>query len=160
MINQKNVDSPSYSNQFGWEKIGSEDFTIPVLVRSNGVRYSPVRIVEQEIIKKYDALPQTVFQSITLKSFYLTPMEAKLLNTINFNHCNSRYGETFFTPTDVIISANDVKELSRFLNMSHEIFTRDIGHISVHMGIISMSIDPHNPSQRLLVPYIAKGKFQ
>lgn len=156
MTNQKAIDSPSYSGQFGWEKIGTEDFAIPVIVRSNGIRYSPVRIVEQEIIKKYDSLPQSIFQCITLKSFYLTANEARLLNDINFNHCNARYGETFFTTKDVIISSADVKELSRYLNISHEIFSRDLSRVAANFGVIRFFIDPLNRNYTILIPYITK----
>lgn len=156
MTNQKTIDAPSYAGQFGWEKIGTEEFAVPVIVRNNSVRYSPVRIVEQEIIKKYDLLPQTVFQVITLKSFFLTNIEAKLLNNINFNHCNLRYGELNFTSKDVIISAPDVRELSRFLNLSHHVFTNDLVEVNTKLGIIRLMLDPAQPSYTLLVPYICK----
>lgn len=153
--NQKTIDAPSYTNQFGWEKI-SEDEAIPVIIRSNNIRYSPVRIVEQEIIKKFDTLPQTVFQCITLKSFYLTSIEAKLLNNINFNHCNNRYGEEFFGAKDVIISAADVKELERYLRISSEIFSHDLLKNSQSLGIVKMTPDPHNLNSTLLAPYLVK----
>lgn len=159
MTNQKAIDSPSFTGQFGWEKIGTEEFAIPVIIRINGVRYSPVRIVEQEIIKKYDALPQSVFQCITLKSFYLTACEAKLLNDINFNHCNNRYGETFFCTKDVIISAGDVKELSRYLNISHEVFSRDLSRIAANFGVIKLVADPDKRNGIMLIPYITKCKL-
>lgn len=161
-MTNKKIDNPSYAGQFGWERIGQDDFSIPVIVRSQDdgdIRYSPVRIVEQEIIKKYESLPQGVFQCITLKSFYLTAIEAKLLNNINFNHCNTRYGETFFSQRDVIISAADVKELSRFLNISHEIFTQNISKVSSFLGIIRLTINPDVHDQTLLVPYVTKGEF-
>lgn len=156
MTNLKSIDAPSHSGQFGWERIGSGDFAIPVILRSSGVRYSPVRIVEQEIIKNYTAIPKSVFESITLKSYYMTPCEASLLNNINFNHCNNRYGDAFFTVKDVIISAADVKELSRFLNISHEVFTRDLSTVADNFGVIRLQIDPHNTSLTVLTPYITK----
>lgn len=156
MMNTNKIDAPSYAGQFGWERIGSEEFAIPVIVRSNVGRFSPVRIVEQEIIKKYDSLPQSVFQIITLKSFYLTSVEAKLLNDINFNHSNNRYGDGFFTVKDVIISAADVKEISRFLNLSHTVFTQDLTQVSDRLGIIRLLLDPTQPTYTLLVPYICK----
>lgn len=157
MTNQRTIDAPSLKCQFGWERIGNEDFAIPVIIRSNGIRYSPVRIVEQEIIKRYDTLPQNVFQCITLKSFYLTAAEAKLLNDINFNHCNNRYGEAFFGIKDVIISAADVKELSRFLNISHEIFSRDLTKVAANFGVIKLSKNPNNSDDYMIVPYITKS---
>lgn len=156
MTNQKAIDAPSFRDQFGWEKIGREDFAIPVIVRTNCIRYSPVRIVEQEIIKRYDSLPQMVFSCITLKSFYLTAVEARLLNDINFNHCNNRYGEAFFSTKDVIISVGDVKELSRFLNISNEIFTNDLSSVATNFGVIKLAKDPANLNDYLLVPYLTK----
>lgn len=157
MTNQKSIDAPSYAGQFGWEGIGPEEFAVPVILRSNNVRYSPVKIVEQEIIKKYDTLPQTVFQVITLKSFFVTNIEAKLLNTINYHHCNGRYGDTLFTSKDVIISAADVRELSRFLNLSHHVFTQEFSEeVKCKLGIIRLVVNPSQPTFTLLVPYICK----
>lgn len=152
----KIVDGPSYKGQFGWEKIGTSELAVPVIVRSNGIRYSPVRIVEQEIIKKYDSLPPSVFSCITLKSFYLTAVEAKLLNEINYNHCQQRYGETYFGVKDVIISASDVKELSRYLNISLEIYSKDISKVGPHFGIIDLITDPRNLNCSMYVPFITK----
>jgi len=158
MTNQKSIDAPSSQGKFGWERIGNDvEFAIPVILRSNGVRYSPVRIVEQEIIKRYEALPQNLFHCITLKSFYLTAAEAKLLNDINFNHCNNRYGDTFFGTKDVIISAADVKDLSRFLNISTEIFTNDLTKVASNFGVIRLVKDPNNLADSILVPYITKS---
>lgn len=157
MTNQHSIDAPSIRGQFGWEKIGETDYALPVIVRSNNVRYSPVRIVEQEIIKKFDALPQTVFQCITLKSFYLTPIEAKHLNHINYNHCDRRYGELCFTQRDVIISATDVTELNRYLNLAHMAFNVDLAQIQNRMGILQMIVDPMNPTDVISVPYTCKN---
>lgn len=161
MTNQKAIDAPSLQGQFGWERIGSTgNLAVPVILRSNSTRYSPVRIVEQEIIKHYDRLPQSVFQCITLKSFYLTSAEAKLLNDINFNHCNNRYGDNCFSTRDVIISAPDVKELSRFLNISVEVFTRDLTQVKENFGLIRFKTNPGPNSQTLLIPYLKKGKLK
>lgn len=160
MTNQKSIDTPSHLGQFGWERI-CQDEAVPVIVRSNDVRYSPVRIVETEIIKKFDVLPQSVFQCITLKSFYLTAAEAKLLNNINFNHCNNRYGDGFFSTKDVIISANDVKELSRFLKISRDVFTPNlISKYSQKLGVVKITLDPQSPTSTMLAPYITKAVAQ
>lgn len=159
MTNEKTtIDEPSTKNQFGWQRIGTGELAIPVIVRSNGARYAPVRIVEQEIIKKYETLPQNVFQCITLKSFLLTAIEAKLLNNINFNHCNSRYGEAFFTSREVIIHSDDVIELSRFLNISLEIYSKDLRALAPKLGIARVESVPGDPNSVILVPY--RGKYQ
>ena len=134
MLEKTVVDAPSYMGRFGWERIGSGDFAVPVIIRSNNIRYSPTRIVEQEIIKKYGALPKNIFLCIRLSSFYLTAVEAKLLNQINFNHCGSRYGEEFFGIKDTILSATDIKELSRFLNVSQTIFTEGLMRVLPHLS--------------------------
>lgn len=152
-----NLDYPSRTGQFGWERIGQEDFAVPVIVRANNIRYSPVKIVEQEIIKKYSNLPQSVFQCIHLKSFYMTSYEAKLINLINIDHCNHRYGEYFYNSKDVVISASDVKDLSRFLNVSTAIFSNDLHKVSANFGVIKLYKDLSNPSDYLFVPYITKS---
>lgn len=159
MSPQEAIDAPSFKGKFGWERIGpTEDLAIPVIVRNNQIRYSPVRIVEQEIIKKYGELPQPVFNCITLKSFYLTNCEAKLLNKINHHHSNNIYGEHDFYTKDVIISANDVKELSRYLNISYQIFLRDLSTIHEMFGVIKLRVDPDQPNV-MLVPYLTKCKY-
>lgn len=157
MTNHK-VDGPSQMGKFGWERIGTENLAVPVIVRCDGVRYSPVRIVEQEIIRKYYNLSHQVFPCITLKSFYLTSVEAKLLNNINFNHCDSRYGDTFFTSKDVVISADDVRGISRFLNISNIVFNKGLTQVCDRLGVIRLQLDPANPSSSTLIPYITRGK--
>lgn len=157
MTNCKN-DSPSQISQFGWERVGNDQLAIPVILRCDGVRYSPVRIVEQEIIKRYENLPHLVFQCITLKSFYLTTTEAKLLNNINFNHCENRYGEVFFNTKDVIISAEDAKGISRFLNISNIVFNKDLTQLCDKLGVIRIQPDPENSSMKSLIPYITRGR--
>lgn len=157
MTNHLAIDGPSLDGKFGWEKIGSEGLAIPVILRSNNVRYSPVRVVEQEIIKKFEGLPHGVFQCITLKSFYLTTTESKLMNVINYNHCNNHYGESLFSTKDVIISATDTKDLLRFLNVSHKIFTEDLHKFKERFGLIKLQINPQAPELRLSVPYLGKS---
>lgn len=152
------IDTPSVEGRFGWEKLGNDNFAVPVIFRTNDQKYCPVRIVEQEIIKKYDGLDQSVFQCLTLKSFYITPAEAKLLNTINFQHNNARYGEQFFTSKDVIINFEDVRSLSRFLNLSNELYNNPKSDACLeYLGVYKMRVDPDDPSQTLLIPYIKKA---
>lgn len=155
MTNQKGVDTPSQQNKFGWVSIG-DDLSIPVIIRSNGVRYCPTRIVEQVIIKKYSALPQNVFTCITLKSFYLTQSEARLMTDINVNHCDQYYGADFFSIQDVIISANDVKQLSRYLNVAKRMYTKNFRDCQYH-GLVKVVIDPTNPNLTITVPFIRKS---
>lgn len=160
MINHKTLDGPTVSGQFGWERIGTEGLAIPVILRNNGIRYSPVRIVEQEIIKKFDKLPQQVFQCITLKSFYLSPNEAKLLNLINFNHCNNYYGEILFNSKDRIVAASDVKDLLRFLHISQKIFHNEGADLVGKFGIVKFPTNPQKPEHKLPVPYLGKSYNQ
>jgi hypothetical protein len=156
MTNQRTIDTPSHRGRFGWERIGSDQLAVPVIIRANGVRYCPTRIVEQEIMKKYVTLPPSVFTCITLKSFYLTAVEARLLNEININHCDQRYGTEFFTTSDVIITAADIKALSRYLNVAKDIFSKNIRAQSSYFGLFKILSDPLNQSSTILVPYITK----
>lgn len=156
MTNQKCIDTPSQRQRFGWERIG-EDLAIPVIIRTNNVRYCPTRIVEQVIIKKYATLPQNVFTCITLKSFYLTATEARLLTEINANHCNQYYGADFFSIQDVIISASDVMNLSRYLNVAKKMYSKEMQDINNYYGLIKIVVDPTNPSYSIVVPYIRKS---
>lgn len=151
------IDTPSFSGKFGWERLGNEEFAVPVIVRTNGIRYCPTKIVELEIIKKYDILPQSLFACIKLTSYYLTAVEAKLLNEINGIHCDYRYGRDFFCTSDVIISAGDIKELSRFLNISKEVFTHDLTKIAPYFGVIRIPINPTSiDGSSMLVPFTTK----
>uniref|UniRef100_A0A6G1S983 Uncharacterized protein n=1 Tax=Aceria tosichella TaxID=561515 RepID=A0A6G1S983_9ACAR len=161
MTNQKAIDTPSHKGKFGWERLGTETTdvpgtaAVPVIVRTNEIRYCPTRIVEQEVIKKYANLPQSVFTCITLKSFYLTAVEARLLNEINLHHCDQRYGAEFFTTADVIISAADINGLTRFLNIATDLFTKNLQALT-YFGLVKIVTDELNPNATMLVPYIVK----
>lgn len=157
MTNHKAIDTPSFKGSFGWERLGSELDCVPVIMRTNETRYCPTRIVEQEIIKKYASLPPSVFTCITLKSFYLTTVEARLLNEINIQHCDRRYGSDFFTSKDVIISAEDIKGLVRYLNIARDIFSNKLHNHSSLYGLIKLTTDPLYPDNTILVPYITKN---
>lgn len=154
IANKAAIDYPSQINQFGWEKL-AENFAIPVLLRFHSVRYAPVKIVEQEIIKKYETIPQNVFSIINIKSFYMTTAEAKLMNSINFNHCDAHYGDTFFSARDVMITASDVRELSRFLEVTRKIH-QNYSEISHTFGIIIFYPEPKNLSRKISIPYVSK----
>lgn len=150
-------DHPSVIGKFGWEPIGLDDtIAVPVILR-NDTRYVPIRIVEQDIIRKYENLPRHFFTCISLESFYMTTNEANLVNTINKVHCDNLYGQDLFSTNSMLMNVSDVKPLSRFLNISYRIFTSDLSEFVDKMGIIEIYRD--NVSETIKVPYVCKCKY-
>lgn len=155
MNNKPPIDSASIIGRFGWEKVGqyNSELFIPIILRDE-IRYTPVRIAEQEIIKKFEDLKPEIFRCINLRSFYITQNEAELLNIINMHHCDFRYGDQPFTNRDVIIKTDDVKELARFLNITCKIYCNGLAELTNKLGVVEMRF-PHS-DHRALIPYICK----
>ena len=60
-------------------------------------------------------LPMDVCNCTSIKSYFVTENEAKLLNEINYRHCDYFYGREAFTPKDCIVRVDDAKQFADFL---------------------------------------------
>ncbi|XP_076350265.1 uncharacterized protein LOC143246893 [Tachypleus tridentatus] len=129
---------------FGWVTVGN--IHLPFIFRLCQ-RYVAVKIVQQEIVKKFAGLlPPYVFTCTNIKSHYITKREAKLLNEINGHHCGFQYAKDEFTSKDLIVSLADVIKFYDFLKLCQEKLTsspssdytrkRDCGLLKVNETII------------------------
>ncbi|GJQ76820.1 hypothetical protein Trydic_g15027 [Trypoxylus dichotomus] len=112
--NEKPVfDDVSQKGQFGWTVIGQN--YIPYIFRGE-TKYCSVRMLEMKVLYKYvNAFKWDFYNCVYVKSYYVTEAEAKLLNEINFVHCDFLYGREQFNGNDLIVNLNDALDFHQFL---------------------------------------------
>ncbi|KAJ8930439.1 hypothetical protein NQ314_016766 [Rhamnusium bicolor] len=109
----KNIDEESIKGRFGWTLMGK--MHIPYILRS-GESYCAVRMVEMKVLNKLlNYLHQDLYNCTNIRSYYITEAEARLLNEINFKHCDYQFGREQFTSRDLIVRLTDANEFYQFL---------------------------------------------
>lgn len=109
----KPIDEESIRGRFGWETIGKNP--IPYISRA-GEKYCAVRMVEMKALNKYlNYLHQDIYNCTCIRSYYITENEGKLLNEINYKHCDLQFGREHFTQRDLIVRLSDAIEFYNFL---------------------------------------------
>ncbi|KAG5893073.1 hypothetical protein JTB14_021574 [Gonioctena quinquepunctata] len=109
----KNIDEESVKGRFGWTFMGK--MHIPYILRS-GESYCAVRMVEMKVLNKLlNYLHQDLYNCTNIRSYYITEAEARLLNEINFKHCDYQFGREQFTSRDLIVRLTDANEFYQFL---------------------------------------------
>ncbi|XP_050497478.1 uncharacterized protein LOC114339461 isoform X2 [Diabrotica virgifera virgifera] len=109
----KNIDEESQKGRFGWTMMGK--IHIPYIMRS-GEKYCAVRMVEMKVLNKLlNFLHQDLYNCTNIRSYYITEAEARLLNEINFKHCDYQFGREQFTSRDLIVRLVDGNEFYQFL---------------------------------------------
>lgn len=104
----------------------------------------------KKIIGRYsNYLPWKVFSCINIRSYYITEIEAKLLNEINSYHSEFYFGTELFTCKDVVVCLSDVGILHKFLETSRSVFENGLDSCAF-LGFIEIT----NPKS--VLPYIAK----
>lgn len=74
-------------------------------------------MVEIKVLNKYlNFLHQDIYNCTCIRSYYITEAEGRLLNEINYHHCDSQFGREQFTPRDLIVRLNDAYEFYKFLD--------------------------------------------
>ncbi|KAJ8916128.1 hypothetical protein NQ315_004495 [Exocentrus adspersus] len=130
-------DWPSIQGQFGWEEM--DKISIPYLTRS-GEKYLSLRMVKQRLLQKYDNwFTDEVRSCFSITALCATTSEAKLLNEINFRHCDTFYGQLEFTIADNIIRLDDVKEMCNFYNFCHLILIERVAVPHKKCGFIKIA---------------------
>lgn len=111
---KNNLDEESSRGRFGWTTLGKVH--IPYIFRG-GDKYCAVRMVEIKVLNKYlNFLHQDIYNCTCIRSYYITEAEGRLLNEINYHHCDSQFGREQFTPRDLIVRLNDAYEFYKFLD--------------------------------------------
>ncbi|XP_060537177.1 uncharacterized protein LOC132708692 isoform X2 [Cylas formicarius] len=109
----KNIDEDSLKGRFGWATMGKTH--IPYIIRS-GENYCAVRMVEMKVLNKWlNYLHQDLYNCTNIRSYYITEVEARLLNEINLKHCDYQFGREQFTSRDLIVRLSDANEFYQFL---------------------------------------------
>ncbi|XP_072402449.1 uncharacterized protein [Diabrotica undecimpunctata] len=112
-VDTKNIDEESVKGRFGWTMMGK--IHIPYILRS-GEKYCAVRMVEMKVLNKLlNFLHQDLYNCTNIRSYYITEAEARLLNEINFKHCDYQFGREQFTSRDLIVRLVDGNEFYQFL---------------------------------------------
>ncbi|XP_057658376.1 uncharacterized protein LOC130895204 [Diorhabda carinulata] len=108
-------DSESEKGRFGWTVIDS--CGIPHIFRPDGI-YCALRTLEYGKFTKMPYFVKKELLSCTnIEYFHATEIELKLLNTINFNHCDSQYGIKQFDYTDLLMNITDAEPTCKFLRI-------------------------------------------
>lgn len=111
---KNNIDEESVRGRFGWTALGKVH--VPYIMRG-GDKYCAVRMVEIKVLNKYlNFLHQDIYNCTCIRSYYITEAEGRLLNEINFIHCDSHYGRDQFTGRDLIVRLSDAIEFFKFLD--------------------------------------------
>lgn len=109
----KNIDEESAKGRFGWTSMGKVH--IPYIIRS-GENYCAVRMVEMKVLNKWlNYLHQDLYNCTNIRSYYITEVEARLLNEISLKHCDYQFGKEQFTSRDLIVRLSDANEFYQFL---------------------------------------------
>ncbi|XP_065166278.1 uncharacterized protein [Atheta coriaria] len=109
------LDERSQKGQFGWTTLGKVH--IPYIFRGTDDKYCAVRMVESKLLDKYlTYLHQDIYNCTCIRSYYITDAEARLLNDVNFVHCDSFFGRDRFTGEDLIVRLSDAVEFYNFLD--------------------------------------------
>ncbi|XP_030746260.1 uncharacterized protein LOC115875055 isoform X2 [Sitophilus oryzae] len=109
----KNIDEDSAKGRFGWTSMGKVH--IPYIIRA-GDNYCAVRMVEMKVLNKWlNYLHQDLYNCTNIRSYYITEVEARLLNEINLKHCDYQFGREQFTSRDLIVRLSDANEFYQFL---------------------------------------------
>lgn len=119
----KPADDESLKGHFGWESFNSGKVHIPYIIRQTE-KYCAVRIVEQKLLNKYlNVLHQDLYNCTSVRSYYITDVEARLLDEINFRHCDQCFGKEKFSMKDLIVRLSDAQKFQQFLEVCYKKLT-------------------------------------
>eukprot|EP00088_Acartia_fossae_P011085 TRINITY_DN1555_c0_g2_i3.p1 TRINITY_DN1555_c0_g2~~TRINITY_DN1555_c0_g2_i3.p1 ORF type:complete len:595 (-),score=198.35 TRINITY_DN1555_c0_g2_i3:782-2566(-) len=146
--NDKPVDEESKKGRFAWFEI--EKTYLPYIYRYTTEKFTSVRMVERKLLNKYlQVLPQEVNSCTSIRSYYLTDNESKLLNEINLKHTDCTFGKEAFTSKDLVVRLKDAKEFYRFLDLCNKKLVQKKSNASDRCGFFRINGES-------VVPYTVK----
>ncbi|KAE9544075.1 hypothetical protein AGLY_001764 [Aphis glycines] len=113
-------DVQSIEGVFEWKEI--EGYYVPYIIRViNGeeLKFISVRMAETQLLSNYlHYLHADIYTYASVKSYFITDSEAKLLNDINKKHSDSIHGkDKFYAGKDYIVRLEDVLEFYTFIKV-------------------------------------------
>ncbi|KAL4153804.1 hypothetical protein QTP88_001637 [Uroleucon formosanum] len=123
ILTEDDVYSESIKGMFGWEFL--EGYFVPYIIRiinGDNLKFVPVRIAEMHLLSKYiNYLHANMYNCTSIKSYFISDCEAKLLNEINQIHNEGLFGrEMFIAGKDFIVTLDDVHEFYIFLDVCYK----------------------------------------
>ena len=94
-------------------------------------------------------MPQEVNSCTSIRSYYLTDNESKLLNEINIKHTDCTFGKEAFTSKDLVVRLKDAKEFYKFLDLCHKKLVQKKSNASDRCGFFRINGES-------VVPYTVK----
>ncbi|KAK9506277.1 hypothetical protein O3M35_008242 [Rhynocoris fuscipes] len=141
------IDIASQRGNFYWHELGEE--AIPCIVRSDE-KYCAVKMVEMKVLAKYlNYLNSDIYTCTSIRSYYITEAEARLLTEINVKHCEGKFGRDPFTVKDLVVLVDDAIEFYRFLNLCYTKLINPLSSTKDRCGFVRIN----NES---VVPYTTK----
>jgi len=108
-------------------------------------------MVERKLLNRYlQVLPQEVNSCTSIRSYYLTDNESKLLNEINIKHTDCTFGKEAFTSKDLVVRLKDAKEFYKFLDLCHKKLVLKKSNASDRCGFFRINGES-------VVPYTVKN---
>ncbi|KAJ2949573.1 hypothetical protein O0L34_g15491 [Tuta absoluta] len=140
-------DEASWKGHFGWDMLGK--CHIPYIYRS-GDKYVAVRMVEIKLLNKYlNYLHADIYSCTCIRSYYITEIEARLLNEINNRHCDGQFGREPFTQKDLVVRLSDAYEFYNFLDVCYNKLLRGTTNTKDKCGFIRIN-------KESVVPYTVR----
>ncbi|XP_022129348.2 uncharacterized protein LOC111003250 [Pieris rapae] len=140
-------DEASWKGHFGWDMLGK--CHIPYIFRS-GEKYVAVRMVEIKLLNKYlNYLHADIYSCTCIRSYYITDVEALLLNEINNRHCDGQFGRDPFTQKDLVVRLSDAYEFYNFLDVCYNKLLRGTTNNKDKCGFIRIN-------KESVVPYTVR----
>ena len=149
------LDEESNKGRFGWLCMEQNHY-IPYIYRHGSEPYVSVKMLEKKVLKRYlEVLPVDIPSCTSIRSFYMTDTEARLLNDINIIHCDGIFGKEIFTNQDLVVTLEDVEEFHQFLVLCHKKLVMKKSRSSDRCGFFRMT-----DSEESILPYIVKNEVK
>lgn len=144
-------DEESARGKFGWVTLGK--CHIPFIFRY-GEKYCAVRMVETKLLNKYlSYLHSDIYSCTCIRSYYITDIEARLLNEINVKHCEGQFGREPFTTKDLVVRLQDAGEFYNFLDVCYNKLLHSSSNPKDKCGFIRINGES-------VVPYTVRDNFK
>ncbi|XP_029345760.1 uncharacterized protein LOC115034126 [Acyrthosiphon pisum] len=116
-------DVESIKGRFSWKLIAG--YHVPYIVRViNGeqLKFVSVRMAETQLLSNYlHYLHEDIYTCTSVRGYFITESEAKLLNNINKKHADHIYGKkVFFAGKDYVVRLEDVEEFYTFIEVCYK----------------------------------------